>query len=89
MSDTLAFLKDAVSQYEFSLKIRRALTGVRLIDETDEETFARVMRLAQKIICPTCRGYGRTIVSDRPWRDCQGAGECPIRPIRPSDPTRP
>lgn len=86
MTDSLAVLKDAVAQYEFSLKVRRALTGVRLIDESDEETFARVMRLAQKVICPDCRGYGRRPMSDEICPTCQLTGE---RPITPSDPTRP
>lgn len=86
MNDTLSVLKDAVAEYEFSRKVRRALTSVRLIDESDDETFARVMCLAKKVICPGCRGYGRTMGTDRTCEDCQGSGELAVTP---SSPTRP
>ena len=79
MSDSLTALKDVVAQYEFSLKVRRALADVQRISETDEETFERVMELAQKNVCANCRDYCRT-----------GASElCPTRSVRLSDPTRP
>jgi rubrerythrin len=86
MTDSLAVLRNAVEQYEFALKVRRALNSVRLIDESDEQTFARVMRLAQKVICPDCRGYGHTPGSSKTCPTCNYTGE---RHIMPSDPTRP
>lgn len=75
MSDVLANLKEVVSHLEFSLKVRTALTSVRLIDESDGETFERVMRLARKMICPECRGYRRQMVTGNVCADCGGTGE--------------
>lgn len=59
--DTLQHLRSLISEVEFAQSVRRKLTGVRLISESDMETFERVMKLACKMICWDCRGYGHGI----------------------------
>jgi RecJ-like exonuclease len=75
MSDAYANLKETIAHLEFSMKVRSALTSVRLIHESDEETFARVMRLARSGICRDCRGYGSIPVTGRYCGACEGTGE--------------
>lgn len=77
--DVLSHLKSTVAHVEFSLRVRSALTGVRLIDETDDETFDRMMRLAKKVICTECRGYRRLMISGRTCPNCDGSGERQIK----------
>ena len=77
MSSALANLKETLAHLEFSLKVRSALTSVRLIHESDEETFARVMKLARSCICGNCRGYGSRPVSGGFCAACNGTGEKP------------
>ena len=79
MSTALAHIKETIAHLEFSLKVRSALTSVRLIHESDEETFARVMRLARNGICNDCSGYGSMPVTGRFCTACDGTGERPHR----------
>lgn len=75
----LEHLKETIAHVEFSLKVRSALTSVRLIHESDAETFERVMRLARNGICNDCRGYGSVPVTGRFCVACDGTGERPRR----------
>jgi len=73
MSNPLDSLKQVVHELEFASKLRIALTSVRLIHESDQETFDRILRIALKVICKNCRGYGHTMFSDT-CADCKGTG---------------
>lgn len=82
MDDTLKTLKCLTGELEFSSKIRNRLTGVRLIDETDMETFERVLKMAHMVICPKCRGYGHRITGST-CTPCNGTGH---RTVQEPDP---
>lgn len=75
MSKFLENLKETIAHVEFSLSVRSALTSVRLVHETDKETFERVMKLARSRICGACSGYGREAVGGRFCACCGGTGE--------------
>jgi len=74
MSDFLKELKSVVYELEMLQRMRVKLTKVRLIHESDEETFDRMMELARTCICRECRGYGKTMFGDGPCQTCQGTG---------------
>lgn len=75
MSNAYENLKETIAHLEFSMKVRSALTSVRLLHESDSQTFARVMRLATNGICADCRGYGSIPVTGRFCNACDGTGE--------------
>ena len=77
MSAALAHLKETIAHLEFSLRVRAAMSSVRLIHETDDETFARLLRLVQTAICPDCRGYGHRPFTGDFCEPCKGTGERP------------
>lgn len=76
MSKALVLLREVTADLEFADKVRTALNGVRMIRETDEETIARMIKLARKVICPACHGYGSTL-SNQLCGGCKGTGERP------------
>lgn len=73
MNDILATFKSLVKRLEFLEHIINSLTSVRLIHESDKDTFDRVLKLAYTTICKNCRGYGYTI-SGPMCKDCNGIG---------------
>lgn len=81
--DALSFFKGTAAQLEQYSKFCSMLTRVRHIHETDEQTLERMIRLAMKITCGYCRGYGHGVVSSV-CHECHGLGEVPYDPrIKP------
>lgn len=74
MSDPLDVLKSLVSEIEFGRMVRRKLTGLRFVSESDEQTLDRALAQARKTICAGCKGDGRNILGS-PCRQCHGTGE--------------
>jgi len=77
MNDALKALKELksiVSQLELLERMRTKLAMIRLIHESDEETFDRMMNLAKTCICKECRGYGRPTFGDGICKTCNGTG---------------
>lgn len=59
-------------ELRFAQKVRNALTGVRLVHESDEQTFERILALGASLVCSRCRGYGKT-ASGCECPECHGA----------------
>jgi RecJ-like exonuclease len=74
VSNLLTQFKNVVYQLELLERMRAKLTQVRLIHESDEETFDRMMKLAKTCICKECRGYGRLTFGDGICKTCNGTG---------------
>lgn len=74
---SLQHLRSVVSDVEFAQTVRNNLNSVRLIHESDEETLSRMMTLAGKLICRSCRGYGRGM-GGGPCGTCSGRGHLGI-----------
>jgi RecJ-like exonuclease len=72
-------LKDLITDVELARMIRARLDGVRFTHETVQQTFDRVMRLAARVICQECRGYGHS-TSGTTCRACNGKGELKVEP---------
>lgn len=73
MSDLIDAAESALREMKFARFVRNCLSGVRLIHESDEETFRRIISLAGKLICRPCRGYGHTFC-DSVCPACAGSG---------------
>jgi len=74
MSDTLKTLKGLLQQLELLEHIQNKLNGVRLLHESDKQTFDRMFKLAVTCICKDCRGYGRPTFGDGFCKSCNGTG---------------
>ena len=73
--DPLENIKSVIAIAEFGQYVSRELSGVRLIHESDKDTLERMIKLALKVICPKCGGYGTPMVVDGPCKECHGTGE--------------
>lgn len=67
-------LKSLAKELELLEEIRSKLNRVRLIHESYEETFDRIMKLALTCICKDCRGYGRQTMCEGLCKTCNGTG---------------
>jgi hypothetical protein len=49
------------------------LAGVRFVHESDKDTLKRIIKQAQKTVCPNCRG--RRLIFNSKCDKCHGTGE--------------
>jgi len=58
------------------------LAGVRFAHESDKETLKRIVKQAQKTICPDCRGHRSNFIGGK-CGTCHGTGQRAFDPLLP------